>query len=151
MGSLHLSAQFGGQGQGFAARLKRALAGDDAGLLCELQVSALEELDCAPTDTLASGGARLDGWCQGGEQDSGLSEPQRAAVSLFAAQASNFVLFCRHAASQGVALPLNSVLGHSQGFANAVLASAGGSERACVALARCAARSRALCAAVPWR
>jgi malonyl CoA-acyl carrier protein transacylase len=144
MRSLQLSAQFGGHGQGFAARLERALAGDDAGLLFEMQVSALEELDCAPTDTLATGGARLDGWCHAAAAEV-LTEPQRTAVAVFAVQASHFVHFRRVVATQGAVLPLGALLGHSQGLANAVLASAASSERACVALARCARRSRARC------
>ena len=135
MWSPQLSAQFGGHGQGFAARLERALAGDDAGLLFELQVSALEELDCAPTDTLAGGGARLDGWCQASAQEA-LSSPQVTAVAVFAAQAANFSHFRRLLAVQGAALPLSAALGHSQGLANAVLASAGGGECTFTALAR---------------
>ena len=138
-----LSAQFGGQGQGFAARLERALAGDDAGVLFELQLSALEELDCAPTDALGAGSARLDGWCQTDEREA-LTETHCTAVAVFATQAANFVHFRRLVADQGAALPLSASLGHSQGLANAVLASAGGNERTCIALARCAAsRSRA--------
>ena len=142
MRSLQLSAQFGGQGQGFASRLERALAGDDAGLLLELQVSALEELDCAPTDALASGDARLDAWCLSSASHGGaLTEPLCTAVAVFAAQASNFVLFNR--AVQDAALPFSALLGHSQGLANAVLASAGVNEQAYIALARCARRKRA--------
>ena len=142
MRSLQLSAQFGGQGQGFASRLERALAGDDAGVLLELQLSALEELDCAPTDALPSGGARLDGWCHELSAPGGaLTEPLCTAVAVFAAQASNFALFCRLV--QGAALPFSAHLGHSQGLANAVLASAGANEQAYTALARCARRKRA--------
>jgi malonyl CoA-acyl carrier protein transacylase len=142
MRSLQLSAQFGGHGQGFASRLERALAGDDAGLLLELQVSALEELDCAPTDALARGDARLDGWCHVAASDGGaLTEQLCTAVAVFAAQASNFALFNRLV--QDVALPFKALLGHSQGLANAVLAGAGDSEQAYIALARCASRKRA--------
>ena len=142
MRSLQLSAQFGGQGQGFASRLERALAGDDTGLLLELQVSALEELDCAPTDALASDDARLDGWCHPSASHAGaLTEPLCTAVAVFAAQASNFALFNRLV--QDAAVPFSALLGHSQGLANAVLASAGADEQAYVALARCASLKRA--------
>lgn len=137
MTAFRTCAQFNGQGQGFLSRLQRACAADDTGALFEMQVSTLEELDSAATHTLRSTGGRLDGWCTPEHFSASLGLPaQSSAVGIYASQVANYLLFSRMFVRTRSFPSFECMFGHSQGTANAVLASATCGELAAILLSR---------------
>jgi malonyl CoA-acyl carrier protein transacylase len=130
----HMNAIFHGQGPGFASKLQRACSLDDTTFLFEVQVSLIEELDCAPTHIHSSAGGRVDGWCNSRQHFSVLA--QNSAVALYATQASSLLLFRRYFRSAATVISFDCCLGHSQGSANAMVASAALDDTAAVFLSR---------------
>jgi malonyl CoA-acyl carrier protein transacylase len=129
-----LNAVFHGQGPGFASKLQRACMLDGNNFLAEVQISIIEELDCAPTHTHSSAGGRVDGWCSSDQHFSVLA--QSSAVALYATQSCSLLFFKSFFRSAGVVPPFDSCLGHSQGTANAMVASVALDEAAALLLSR---------------